>query len=706
MLRGCFLFLLSIFATACFAQDCGSLKGYVIDAQSNERLPGAGVRSTNNLLNGVNSDATGTFEHSFSKNDTLIVTFIGYEEKRIAVSSAEGCSIRIRLQPSENLIKEIEIKAERVIAEEFTIRKIRKLDIYTNPSAKADPILAANSTPSATTTDESANISLRGSSPAETGIFLNNVPINDAVRYSQLNGIGTFSIFNTALVNTVQIYPGNPPLEYGNSTSGLIALQTDEVIPGQVANTVSLTLASTGFYSTRKLTDRSSLTFFANYQPSALIRSMNSKALKDLRHFSSVDMGIHYFLKLRQGAVVKVFNYSLRESYKFRYLQPSYNGIFHQFKLRNFTVANIRRRIGNAEISFNQGLSFSKADYTYGITNINLTLQDLFSSFSIHKSGKTSEWKAGLSYDHKASVLDGNFPTYDFATAESHPVSYATSNDRVANPELYAYIKKYLGTKVIAGGGVRKNIAINDLENYISLQGNLNYKPTQNLKFNFSAGQYHKYQLPQGETSAPNLIKSKQYSLDVSYTAKQTESNLSFFYKTGIQKTSVTKISGIEIFTRAKINTNVKFQISLTSLDASRTVEGLTFPSPYNIHYFLRGNIEYKIKGTWTLTIVFLLRQGSFHYSVSGASYIDTLNVYAPVHSIQPTRLPNYNILDLSISKIFLLTERSTAVAFMSVGNIVNTPNVRDYTYNFDYTRREPYLFSRRTVYFGIVINY
>jgi len=44
------------------------------------------------------------------------------------------------------------------------------VEIYLNPSSKADPLLAVNSLPSATTLDESANISFRGRSPAETGI--------------------------------------------------------------------------------------------------------------------------------------------------------------------------------------------------------------------------------------------------------------------------------------------------------------------------------------------------------------------------------------------------------------------------------------------------------------------------------------------------------------------------------------------------------
>ncbi|MFM8744177.1 MAG: carboxypeptidase-like regulatory domain-containing protein, partial [Cytophagales bacterium] len=209
--------------------QCATVTGLVKDAVTGMELPGATVRTSNNSLSGVITDVNGKFVWKYSVGDSLCVSFVGYNDAVITIESA--CEIEVRLSPSSMNLDEVVIKSERLITEEFTVSKIKKLDIYTNPSAKADPLLAVNALPSATTTDESANISLRGGSPNETGIFLNNVPINDAVRYGQLNGIGTFSIFNTALIKQVQVYPGNPPLEFGNTTSGLIALNTDEDIP-------------------------------------------------------------------------------------------------------------------------------------------------------------------------------------------------------------------------------------------------------------------------------------------------------------------------------------------------------------------------------------------------------------------------------------------------------------------------------------------
>ncbi|MBT1700671.1 carboxypeptidase-like regulatory domain-containing protein [Fulvivirgaceae bacterium PWU4] len=686
-------------------QSC-MVKGKVVEAYTGELLTGAGIRSLADPSQGTVSDGNGSFELSAAAEDTLIVTFIGYADEIVPVAALEGCTVTIKMTALPRDIDAVEIKAERIIAEEFTIRKIRKLDIYTNPSAKADPILAVNSMPSATTTDESANISLRGGSPAETGIFLNNVPINDAVRYSQLNGIGTFSIFNTALINNVQVYAGNPPLEYGNSTSGLIALQTDENIPARPTSSIALTLASTGFYSTRKLNERSSLTVFGNYHPSALLRSMNARALKNLESFSSGDLGLHYYGRLSDNTVVKVFNYSLYESYRFHQAQPTYDGVFDQQKVRNFTVGNIRKRIGNTELSFNQGLSFSQADYVYGTTDIDLALHDLFSSFNIHRSGHAAEWKAGISYDHKSSDFTGTFPRYAFAAGKEHPVVQAAGADHVSNPEVYAYYKRFLGSRWIAGAGIRKNIAIENLKDYVSLQGNIHYKASENLTVNVSAGRYHKYQLPQGARSGSSLIRSFQYSADVNYTTSSLEANFSTFYKRSFVQGVTTDIKGAEVFTRYKISNSLRVQLSLTSLDAIATQSGESQPSPYNIHYFIRGNVEYKIQGTWTITTVFLFRQGSYYYPVTATTFRDDLQVYEPTAAQDPARLPAYNTIDVSVSKIFALTQKSSAVAFASCGNIFNMKNVRDYTYNYDYSKRDAYLFSLRTFYIGIIINF
>ncbi|NBW35972.1 MAG: hypothetical protein EBR30_13305, partial [Cytophagia bacterium] len=235
-----FLFLITLLGSQIVSAQCSIVKGKVVEAEMETPLPGATVYHVSDIQKGTTTNEEGQFTLAAEVNQQIKVSFIGYQAQVMPVDST--CQLLVKLEPLATNLTEMTIRAERLVAEGFTISKLSKLNIYTNPGAKADPLLAVNTLPAATTLDESANISLRGADPAETGIFLNNVPINDAVRYAQLNGIGTFSIFNTAIINQMLVYPGNPPLEYGNTTSGLIALSTDERIPDQNTNSLTISL--------------------------------------------------------------------------------------------------------------------------------------------------------------------------------------------------------------------------------------------------------------------------------------------------------------------------------------------------------------------------------------------------------------------------------------------------------------------------------
>ncbi|MEZ4944277.1 MAG: carboxypeptidase-like regulatory domain-containing protein [Cyclobacteriaceae bacterium] len=693
--------LITIFISPWVA-SAQNITGLVIDG-SGEALPGANVFHKHNPSIGTTTDPDGKFTLLANKGDTLLVRFIGFKESQLVISTPTNYSIS--LEADKKQMEEVVVKAERLIAEEFTQKKIKKLEIYTNPSAKADPILAVSSSPSATTTDESANISLRGSSPVETGIFLNNVPINDAVRYSQLNGIGTFSIFSTALIKEVLVFPGNPPLEFGNTTSGLIALQTDEVIPKKPVNTVSLTLASMGLYTQRPIGKKSSLTAFSNYQPSTFIKTINKSALEQLKKFNSIDLGIHYYLQSTEQSVIKVFNYTLRESYQFQYQQPTVSGIFDQKKVRNFTVANYRYRLKKGELSFNNGLSFSNSRYNFSTIDLKLEMKDFFTSINYQHFMTNAEIKGGISYDYKKSDFDGTFPQYDYAVGEPYPTLSTTGKQHVALPETYIYGKYFLTPQIIVGGALRQSIPIENQSGFLSKQFNIKYQPVPELNVILATGTYNKYQLPQGTETDPFIISSLQHSFDLAYNTKKLETSFSLFHKQAEQKGVSTKVNGLEIYGKYTINRNVKTQLSLTSLDANMKENDSPSFSPFDIGYFIRGNVEYKFLGTWTITTVFLFREGSYYKPVISALLDESLNVYQPTFG-RPSRLPNYNSIDLSISKLLLIKKKYSSVAFIGLGNLIDFTNVRDYSYNFDYSNPTANLFSRRTVYFGLVVNF
>ncbi|PID92849.1 MAG: hypothetical protein CSA94_02680, partial [Bacteroidetes bacterium] len=118
------------------------------------------------------------------------------------------------------------ITAKDPVSQKFSVTKIKKLDVYFNPVSNGDALKAITILPASTTTDETANPSLRGSAPDRSRITLNGVPIYTPVRSGDLNNHGKFSLFNTEIINKQYVYASNPPLTCGNSSAGLIEIQT------------------------------------------------------------------------------------------------------------------------------------------------------------------------------------------------------------------------------------------------------------------------------------------------------------------------------------------------------------------------------------------------------------------------------------------------------------------------------------------------
>ena len=688
------------------AQPCGTLTGKITE-QNGDILPGANVRLKSDPAKGTSSRHDGTFEVALMSNDTLVVSFIGFEDRWIPVDINGSCAIEVRLNASAKTMDEVVVRATHLIAEEFKTNSFNQLDIYLNPSSRADPILAVNSLPAATTLDESANISLRGSSPAETGIFLDNVPIHDAVRYSQLNGIGTFSIFNTQLISKVQVFPGNPPLEFGGTTSGLIALDTRSIIPQKTTHRVSITLASLGWLGEFKTSSRSALTVFTNYQPSTLLKAVNETSLARLKRFDSNDLGVHWYLNTKSKGQLKVFNYSLRETYKFGYIEPTFEGDFNQNKKRNFSVLSFVQPLGRFELSLNQGASFSIARYGFGNAAFKIGLTDFYSSANIQKTGNAVDFKTGLTREARSSNFNGTYNVYDYAVGPGYPHMSSAAETKLTTTEIYGYTRYHGIDKLSLGVGVRTNIPGEDQKHYTSYQLNTRYEISAPLAILLSYGKYNKYDFSQG--SDENLfITSNQFSADIVYKKKASEGTLSMFSKKVLDGSSTTDVLGGELYYKYVRSRKFQAQVSFTSLHAKVSKGTLKYSSPYDLKYFVRANVIYGFLPTWSFSTILLYRQGTFYNPVTDTRFDNQLGVYVPTFAANDgqQRLPYYGNISCNLSKLMTIAGKYSAVAFAGLSNVIDRKNVRGYLYNFDYTEQKNDLLSGRTLFFGTMISF
>ena len=685
--------------------------GLVRDAQSGDPLVGAHVMLHSNWRTGTVTDLDGRFlleVQSTSATDSLIISYVGYVELLVPITPGIG-DRTYELEPKASSIQEIEIIGERLIAEEFSVKKIRKLEIYKNPSAKADVLLAVNATPSSTTVDETANVSFRGSSPAQTGIFFNQVPVYDAVRFSQLNGIGTFSFFNTDIVDNLQIYASNPPLEFGNTSSGLVAIQSEDNLPPKQVTSTLLSLASVGLNHHRPIGTRTGLSIFSNYQFSGPIKTINSASLEDIYAFESIDAGIHLVHHFPGRTTIKLFNYGLREGYRYNFRSPSYSGLFRQQRLNNLTIVNVIHKSEVGSFSLNLGSRLSDQEFRYSRAIYDIGNQDYFVGSQYHI--ERSQWglKAGIAYDGRFQRFDGVVPVYPYAQGPSHPfdtVADAQSQREILDAFIYY---KYIPTeRITIGVALRKNLPWNGQEHYLSRQVNIDVDLRRNHNLKLAAGTFHQILLP-SESVSESIATVQQVSLDHTFSSGESILTTSVFYKRSkFEPLRQEQVLGLEWSVQFRPLTNLRLNASYTGLivDAEGPVEQM--PSIYDLPYFVRIGGEWNFLNRFTVGLRGLFRAGTWYAPVIGARYDSPLNVYEPI----PTppglslRYPSYNLVDLNASSLHALGKKAGLILFVSMTNAFNFRNVRGYSYSFDYSSRQAILFSRRTVYFGAVVSF
>ena len=678
-----------------FANAQLEIRSRVLDQETGEALIGVNIFFIKDYARGTTTNFEGEFKLSVMTDqmaDTLLFSFMGYQERMLPVSELSDI---VYLEAKDLEMSEVLIVAEPLIAEEFKFEKVNKLEIYTNPASKADPLLAVNSMPASTTTDESASISLRGSSPVETGIFLNNVPVYDAIRYSQINGVGTFSLFNTALIKNVTVFPGNPPLEFGNSTAGVVSIVTDDESIKASNSSLIVSPASIGLQRNQRLGSQN-LKVFSNYQPSAALNWINPKALPQLNSFKSIDGGAYLYGQLATKVNYKSYNYVLLENYDYQMLHPTFSGSILQNRKKVLNVSNLNWSTPIGTFSWNQGYTFTSGKYRYSLADFKVNNKTLFQGLSYSKLMQKWQVKSGLQLDMNHSEIQGILFRYPYAVGASFPLDTIGQSSNSSVVEIFAYGKYYFADNLIFGGGVRKNLNRATYD-YLSAQMNMTYLIGNRWKVIMGGGRFHKYGIDTDQGQVV-FVKSDQLSLDVFYAYSDTDASASIFTKHATINGVKMPVSGFELFLDQRLSAHWSLDIAYTFLTAD---EG----SAFNISYFIKSNLQYQ-KSNWILAINSVYREGLSYSSVINAEYDSELGAYSPVYSDHQSQYSDYFIANLSISKLMPISEELTMVAFGSVNNLTDHENVRNYRYNSDYSNSVAQYLSRRLIYAGIQVNF
>ena len=202
------------------------IRGQIRDADSRLPLASATVAMVGSYQ-GTFADGNGNFELSVGTDvDSIAFSHLGYEKLTIALKSTKSPEkLKIKLTPIEIKIGDVLIREKAILPISF-----EATDGQFNLNAdqvqlqsgwgEADVLRMVQTVPGIQAPDESsANLYVRGGTPDQTTILLDDIPVYKAGHF-----FGLFSTLDPRLASQLKIYKSGYGAAYGGQVAGLIEI--------------------------------------------------------------------------------------------------------------------------------------------------------------------------------------------------------------------------------------------------------------------------------------------------------------------------------------------------------------------------------------------------------------------------------------------------------------------------------------------------
>ncbi|MBN2521591.1 MAG: carboxypeptidase-like regulatory domain-containing protein [Bacteroidales bacterium] len=211
-----------IYASNLFAQQKVRISGFVKDQLSGELLIGANIIEPG-TRNGTVSDYNGYFSIVIKIPSSLQISYIGYKNYFMNFNHTGDTLINVLLTPG-NELDEVVIKAQRT--PKFNVATLSNKELQQIPSigGKPDVSKSIQLLPGIYSQNEGSSLLLvRGGDPGQNLYLFDNVPV------IYVNHLGGFaSVFNSDIINNIDVYKGGFPSRYGGKLSSVVDIVQKE----------------------------------------------------------------------------------------------------------------------------------------------------------------------------------------------------------------------------------------------------------------------------------------------------------------------------------------------------------------------------------------------------------------------------------------------------------------------------------------------
>lgn len=210
----------------------GTVRGYVYERSNETPIPFAGIR----LMSGSTqvSDAVTNIDGFFQMNDVPVgeyyikADYIGFASDSIAVRVRNGDIVfeQFYLEETSQILDDIEVNIQRQVRQTqvltavttLSVRNIQQFSIGGEP----DLVRALQVLPGVVTTgDQGGQLFIRGGAPIQNLTLLDGMVV-----YNPFHSIGFFSVFDTDILKSAEVYSAGFNAEYASRNSSVLDVRT------------------------------------------------------------------------------------------------------------------------------------------------------------------------------------------------------------------------------------------------------------------------------------------------------------------------------------------------------------------------------------------------------------------------------------------------------------------------------------------------
>ncbi|PJJ59259.1 TonB-dependent receptor-like protein [Hymenobacter chitinivorans DSM 11115] len=229
------------------AQQRFTLSGYIRSGADRSVLPGASV-AVPALGTGATADAEGFYSLTLPEGRyQLSISFIGYQTQTRELNLTKSQRISFSLPEASNELGEVVIEGtgtleQKLQTTQMSVEHLNARDAKLLPAlfGEVDLLKTLQLKPGVQNGGEgTSGLFVRGGS-ADQNLFL----LDDAVVYNPSHLFGLFSVFNADAIQSVDLYKGGFPAQYGGRLSSVVDVKTRDGNPRKLGVSGGLGLIS------------------------------------------------------------------------------------------------------------------------------------------------------------------------------------------------------------------------------------------------------------------------------------------------------------------------------------------------------------------------------------------------------------------------------------------------------------------------------